>query len=244
MRRFIVVVLFAVFTCSLAHADEADLASAKAEFAIADRELNEQYQLTRKVLSESAFESLREEQRDWLRYRDARSTEAVRYDERLTPEGKEKDSAYFWKQMTQLTMNRTEMVEGWRDTRFDKPLTGRYADDYGGRMLLYQEDDRLYFLIDVVRGPTYHMGGIAGVAQINDELARYSDDDTENKEKETWVTFIIGGQRLKLITANARYYHGARAYFDGEYLRVDDLTAEEKKAVVNGEMDFSDATPR
>ena len=237
LRLTILYALLALFITGAAHAADQELDRVKAEFANADRELNEQYQLTRKALSESQFDALREEQRDWLRYRDARSNAAVHYEERSTPEGQEQSSVYFWQKMTDLTRQRTEMVKAWRDMRFDKPLTGRYADDYGGSMLLYQDDDKLYFLIEVVRGPTYHLGGITGIAQINGHMARYSDNDTENKKKETWVTFITGGQRLKLITANAHYYHGARAYFDGEYLRVADLTPQEKKAVIEGEIE-------
>ena len=237
MRQTILFALLASLITGAAHAADQELESAKAEFAEADRELNEQYQLTREALTESQFDSLREEQRDWLRYRDARSIQAVRYDERSTPEGEEKNTAYFWQVMAGLTKHRTKMVKAWRDTRSDKPLTGRYADDYGGSMLLLEQDNKLYFLIEVVRGPTYHLGGIAGIAEINGRLARYSDNDTENKKKETWITFITGGQRLKLITANAHYYHGARAYFDGEYLRVGDLTPEQKKAVIEGEIE-------
>lgn len=237
MKRLMLVVLFCSLSCGLAAAAEDELAKAKAEFVEADKQLNEEYQQTRKALKESRFEALREEQRAWLRYRDARSLAAVHYDDRSVPEGQEKTSPWYWQKMADLTQNRTEMVRAWRDKRrWDEPLTGRYADDYGGSMLLLQKDDKLYFLIEVVRGPTYHLGSIAGVAQLNSHLARYSDNDTENKKKETWVTFLTGGQRIKLITANAQYYHGARAYFDGDYLRVADLTAEEKKAVIAGEI--------
>lgn len=231
MWRYSVVLIGCLMVCGLARGSEESLAKAKADFAEADRLLNEAYQQTRKALDESQFDKLRQEQRAWLTYRDGRSVTAVHYEDRAVSEGEEKSSPAFWNMMAHLTRQRTEMVRAWRDTRRDKPLTGRYADDYGGRMLLLQQDDKLYFVIDVVRGPTYHMGHLSGIAQINGSLARFSDNDVHEHKKETWVTFITGEQRLHLITANSQYYCGARAYFDGKYLRVSDLTDEERKAV-------------
>ena len=233
MQRLTLVAFVCLSVCWNAWASEDDLARAKADFADADRQLNDEYQLTRKALRDSDFEALRDQQRDWLKYRDERSLEAVRYDQRSIPEGQEKSTAHYWQMMADLTRNRTEMVRGWRDIRADKPLTGRYSDDYGGTILLVEKDDRLYFAIDVVRGPTYHLGRISGSAQINGYLARYT-DNARDKDEETWVTFITGGRRLKVMTVNAQYYHGARAYFDGDYLRVDDLTDEQKQAVLDG----------
>lgn len=233
MRRVMIALWAGSMVAVPALASEEDLATAKAGYADADRALNEQYQQTRKALAEREFESLRTEQRAWIRYRDARSTAAVRYDVRSTPEGEEKSVAHYWQTMAGLTRARTVMVRAWRDNRSDKPLTGRYADDYGGSLMIVQKGDRLHFAMEVVRGPTYHTGAIRGVARINGALARYS-DNAVGKDEETWITFITGSRRLKVIAANSGYYHGARAYFDGDYLRVGDLTPEQTRAVLDG----------
>lgn len=77
--------------------------------------------------------------------------------------------------------------------------------------------------MEVVRGPTYHTGNLSGVMQVNGERARFSDGGGEDAEAgEAWLDWKqVDGQRIELEATNAQQYHGARAYFDGVYLRVD-----------------------
>ena len=56
----------------------------------------------------------------------------------------------------------------------------------------------------------------------------------------TNLSFNLDGKKLTLIGANTSYYQGARAYFDGDYVRVNRLSDKRKaqvlKAAESGEI--------
>ncbi|MFA9479719.1 hypothetical protein ACERK3_15640 [Phycisphaerales bacterium AB-hyl4] len=106
---------------------------------------------------------------------------------------------------------------------------GLWTDSNGGTLRVVDRGDTILFDLDVVRGPTEHVGYIAGQAERNRTLARFSDKDLHIPEKpeddaETWLSFIHRGDTLELVGANTLLYHGARAYFDGQYTRVEPLS--------------------
>lgn len=57
---------------------EKTLTGAQEAFAKLDRALNESYQKAKAILPEHLFEQVREEQRDWIAYRDQRAATAAR----------------------------------------------------------------------------------------------------------------------------------------------------------------------
>ena len=201
------------------------LAQAKAGFAKADKALNAAYAETKKALPDYEFAELREDQREWLKIRDERAEMTVHYEDRERPEGKEKESPVYWEAMTYLTETRIEILRGWRGVGDSETWTGRYIDGNGGLLEIVQEGEKIFFTLQVVRGPTYHNGAISGEAVKNMMMARHTDKNTADADKpkdfgETWLSFISEGRFLKIIGANTQYYHGARAYFDGDYIRV------------------------
>ena len=70
------------------------------------------------------------------------------------------------------------------------------------------------------------------MASWNTPLGWFSDKG-RNKEKpeESNLTFVSRGNVLEIIGANTSYYHGARAYFDGEYCKVGKLDEKQKAEV-------------
>jgi len=94
--------------------------------------------------------------------------------------------------------------------------------------------DSVTFLIDVVRGPTYHPGSPDGVAVWNGSSARFSLKE-DGKESETWLTFIKRDVRLEVIGENTSPFHEVRAYFKGKYSRLRELTDEDRKGIVSPE---------
>ena len=241
-RAFLLGWVAALFT-SLSDAQDEEtpekpqtLAEAKAEFAEADKALNDAYSKTKKALPEYEFEDLRKDQRGWLAYRDQRVFECLFFDHGVNAEkigkDKAKESPHYWAILADLTESRIAVLGGWRGIGDPDSLTGRYVDGYGGYMELVQDGDKLCFSIEVVRGPTYHLGRIGGVAKINANMARFSDagraeDIKAEDEDETWLTFIDRGRKIEVIGTNTLPYHGARAYFDGRYIRVAELTDKE-----------------
>ncbi|MDF1660084.1 MAG: hypothetical protein P1U58_20895 [Verrucomicrobiales bacterium] len=100
-------------------------------------------------------------------------------------------------------------------------------------MIDEREDGTLSFTCNAVRGASYHLGNIDGIATANEITARFS-TRPEGEEKETWLTFVQENDgRLRLIGENTSYFHGARAYFDGQYLRVRELTREDREEMAS-----------
>ena len=96
-----------------------------------------------------------------------------------------------------------------------------------------QRDGHLHFVIQCVRGPTSHVGGLAGIAAWNTSIGWFSDKGRDkDKTDETNLSFISRDKKLEIIGANTGYYHGARAYFDGTYVRVKSLDAKAQEKVI------------
>src|SRR4051812_41950136 len=133
------------------------LAEANTELVKADKALNEAWAAAKKALDESALAQLQVKQRRWLKYREDQARAANR--DNGEPEGKQ-SAAYFETSAT-LTQSRADWLRG-RMKNEDDSLTGLWIDSFGGTLEIVQEKDRLFFEIEVVRGPTFHMGSIAG----------------------------------------------------------------------------------
>jgi uncharacterized protein YecT (DUF1311 family) len=219
-----------------ASAQEKTLPEAKAAFATADHALNQSYQTAKTKLPEALFEQVREEQRNWIDYRDFRADASARL-EGGAEDGKEKASPEYWNAMTYLTETRVEILDAWtRIDQFSKTWEGVWIDGYGGILMIEQgEGPDLRFTCTAVRGASYHLGNIAGTAKANQSTARFA-TQAEGQDVETWLTFLQEDDgRLRIIGENTEYFHGARAYFDGQYLRVRELTAEDRKEIEEGE---------
>jgi uncharacterized protein YecT (DUF1311 family) len=207
----------------------------KADIAVADRKLNEVYQKAKASLSEWVFAELQEEQRTWIDYRDGRSEEVARFDGGAE-EGKEKLSSAYWESVLAETEGRIDTINGWMKwDQFAHEWEGVWTDGNGGWLyILENETGKFTFLIDVVRGPTYHLGSLDGVAVWNGSSARFSLKE-DGEELETWLTFIKRDVKLEVIGENTSPFHGVRAYFEGKYLRLRELTDEDRKLILSPE---------
>jgi len=146
------------------------------------------------------------------------------------PEGKQ--SAAYFETAAELTSSRAEWLRS-RVKNEDESLTGVWSDSFGGTIEIVQEKERLLFVISVVRGPTFHIGSLAGTARWNTPLGWFSDKGRDKeKTEESNVAFVSRGNVLEIIGANTSYYHGARAYFDGEYCKVAPLDEKKKAEVI------------
>jgi len=231
--------LFALVTLTVpAPAQETrELAAAQARFAAADRELNAVYRRARTELPEYRFEEIQEEQREWIGYRDQRSLDGARFDGGVTTEGAEKASPSYWDTAASLTETRTEILQGWLGAdSFVSEWEGVWSAGYGGLLYLRETgDDTVEFFLTVVRGPTYHLGQIGGAILTNGILGRFATEAAPGDPgEETWLTFLREDGRLRIVGVNTQYWHGARAYFDGQYIRIRELGPEDQEALDRG----------
>lgn len=230
---FLTVLCCAFFT-GICPAQEKKLTAgqAKALYEKQDGLLNEAWAAAKKALSESEFNQLKDDQRAWVEYRDylARSPLYTGVD---AQEELPLDSTEYLEAVAGLAEMRTRWLKGLLSEFSDDSLTGVWTDSYGGHIEIVEKDGQLHFSIECVRGPTSHVGGLDGSAVWNRPIGWFSDkgaDDTGDLEAN--LSFVLRNHRLEITGANTGHYHGARAYFDGEYVRVESLNAKRQKEIL------------
>ncbi|HYF35175.1 MAG TPA: lysozyme inhibitor LprI family protein [Prosthecobacter sp.] len=230
MNRFALLFLLLVSTV-LAQ----DASKARAAFDKADRGLNEAWAAVKKALPTTEVTALTADQRSWVAYRDhlARSPMFTGADGR---DEFSLDSAPYLEAAADLTKTRTEWLWGWIRYKDDDTLTGIWEDSYGGQVEIVQKDNQLHFSLTAVRGPTSHTGELSGIAKWNRPLGWFSDLATEPGKDggETNLAFVLRGQALEIIGANTGFYHGARAYFDGRYIKIAHLDSKAQAKLLKG----------
>lgn len=205
---------------------------ARAAFDAADKKLNEAWAAVKKVLDAGEFDRLKEDQRTWVEYRDylARSplyTGAGNGDELpLT-------SPDYLQAAADLAEVRTEFLRAVAKQEVVDSLTGVWSDSYGGHIEILEGDGRIYFILECVRGPTSHLGALAGQAAWNQTIGWFSNKGRDDgDDQETNLSWVLSGNRLEIKGANTSPYHGARAYFDGTYVKVAPLDAKAQSRVM------------
>ena len=208
---------------------------ARAKFEKADKALNAAWAAAKESLSESDFNKLKESQRGWVEYRDylARSptyTGADTQEEELAV-----DSPEYFEAAAELADMRTQWLNGLvREWNSEEGLTGVWTDSFGGTIKMVEKEGELYFIIECVRGPASHVGGLSGVAVWNNTIGWFSDEGREkDKEEVTNLSFILRDtKQLEIVGANTSHYHGLRAYFNGDYVKTGKLAPKAQAKVV------------
>jgi uncharacterized protein YecT (DUF1311 family) len=226
--HFLAALLFA----TLLSAEDLTLEQAKAKFTNADKVLNQAYAKAKSTLPEHLFTDLQQDQRGWIDFRDYRSEQAASFDGGAA-EGQEKATVEYWSSLAAITEERVRIIEGWTmHEAFAHEWEGVWSDGQGGLLAILQNaEGGFVFSLDVVRGPTYHIGHIGGVARWNGSTAHFSTPALDD-EGEAWLTFLKRSVKMEIIGENTSSFHGARAYFEGEYVRVAELTDEDRKAIL------------
>ena len=223
MIHRILALLLALTLCLRAEEKAPTLAEAKAAFAKADKELNTVWEKAKVELSETRFAQLRGEQRDWVEYRDNLATSPT-YSGESGDEAAAKNSPGYFSTAAALTEARTKWLRGLVSKAPLESMTGEWTDSYGGNVEIVEKDGKLHFVFNCVRGHSAHLGALAGIASWNETIGWFSDKGREkDKTDETNIAFILDGV-LRVHGANTQHYHGARAYFDGEYIKTGNLT--------------------
>lgn len=221
------------FILMLGIACGADLDDAKAKFAKQDAALNEVYAQLKKELSPERFAQLQQDQRTWVDHREFMA-------EWQEKEGQPETAVDRWELATALTEGRIDWLKAWSKLDQRKEgWAGRYSDGYNGVLEIVVKDGKTWFVLNVVRGPTFHVGGIGGEFRLNGRMGWF-ETKPDGAERPTWLTFRETYDKPGLITVegeNTSHFHGARAYFDGSYLWTGELTPEEQKKVIEGKFD-------
>lgn len=233
MNRTFAPFLFSLVIGSTAFAQEPTLASSQAEFASADQKLNTVYQEAMKTIPAWRIDDVKQEQREWLESRDLRAEQSAILDGGAEADAV-KSAPEYWSSLADSTLTRVTMLQAWMAIdSYTEEWQGVWQDGHGGWLGIIEQEDGLFdFAFEVVRGPTYHLGQIAGQAKWLGNTARFA-ITAEGADEETWITFLKENGRLKVIAENASYFLGARAYFDGTYLRTGLVTEDARESILN-----------
>lgn len=206
---------------------------AKAKFEKADKALNEAWAAAKAAMSEPQFNKLKESQRAWVEYRDYLARSPL-YSGADSQGELALDSPDYLSAAAELEDMRTKWLRALvKERGADETLTGIWTDSYGGTLQVVEQDGQLFFIIECVRGPTSHLGGLSGVAAWNQTIGWYSDKGVDKeKEEVTNLSFTLRDNQLEVIGANTGHYHGARAYFDGSYVKTGGLAAKAHAKIV------------
>lgn len=206
---------------------------AKAKFEKADKALNEAWAAAKGALSEGEFNKLKESQRSWVAYRDYLARSPL-YTGAESQEELPLESPDYLSAAAELEDARTEWLKGLiRDWDTEESITGNWSDSYGGTLQIVEKEGKLHFIVECVRGPTSHVGGLAGIAAWNQTIGWFSDAGREEgKEEVTNLSFVLRDRQIEITGANTSHYHGARAYFDGSYVKTGAVTAKQQAQVL------------
>ena len=219
------------FTGAVAEDKKLTAKEAKAKYDAADKALNAAWAEAKKVLLEPEFNALKEDQRAWVEHRDYLARSPM-YTGAETQDELPLTAPEYLEAAADLTDIRTEWLKGLvKDP--DGVMTGVWTDSYGGHVEIMEGEGKLHFIVECVRGPTSHLGGLAGIAEWNSPIGWFSDKGRdETKTDVTNLSFVMDGRKLKVVGANTGAYHGARAYFDGEYVKVRPLSGKDQAKVM------------
>jgi uncharacterized protein YecT (DUF1311 family) len=213
---------------------------ARAAWAKADGALNQAWEALRKAKPEAEFKALQEDQRTWLHYRDEMAQGGVFGTGGEPPDKAALQSPPYLTALTDLTNERVNWLQCLLKPLPTSPLTGVWSDSFGGNISIVEQGGRIYFTLNVVRGRSLHVGELSGFAAWNPPIGWFTDKGREKeKTDETNLSFVLRNERLQLTGANTSYYHGMRAHFDGDYMKVAELSAAEQKKVLQEAQDAS-----
>ena len=116
-------------------------------------------------------------------------------------------------------------------------MTGVWIDSYGGHIEIVEnkETETLAFIVSCARGPTSHTGELRGIADWNSSRLGWFKEkpSTDNPDMLACLTFIYrDDNRLEIVGASTSYHHGASAYFDGIYTKVETLSPKQQEEVL------------
>lgn len=222
-----VVMLLCLVTGAAALAQSNELAEIRAIYEADRAELERALAVAADILPEEHLRELLASQSAWLEAREEFALQAAFAESRVEREAAATVPGYWWA-LAAATAWRIDYVYAWvhtyaHDRAPASDWEGLWVDSWGGRVYIAgPEDGAIRFGIEVVRGPTYHMGEISGIAMVEGDTATFSVVPAEGFG-ETVITFVLVGPELLVAAENSSYFHGARAYFDGAYVRLGDV---------------------
>lgn len=198
------------------------LACLNRAYTAADRKLNTLYAELRRQLDTERAGELKEDSKKWIAYKEGLCAMQSEIESQGTDSGQqiaERDC------LLGMTRSRLEFLRRAFPVKpsHRRDSGGEYSDGTGGNMTLTFKQGNVYrFRIEVVRGPTVHIGEIEGDVDLRGSAPSATIEPVSEGEPPCIMTFQPRGRSIEITEGEGcRGYHGARAYFDGTYRLLD-----------------------
>ncbi|MCB1178520.1 MAG: DUF1311 domain-containing protein [Leptospiraceae bacterium] len=186
------------------------------KYKIADKDLNKTYKRIYSSLNKVKKKEIKENSISWIKYKDYQCD----YQKEMSSSKTSGEIAYFSCLLDQ-TLTRTKFLKSVYNSSLTDKVEGQYWDIYGGTLDIKKKGEAHELKINVVRGPTFHLGEISGIVEFKKEkfTAQLGEEDND-------PCFLTIETSVKIIDIKegkgCNLYHGAKAYFDGKYFKVKD----------------------
>ena len=210
------------------------------QFDTADQELNTTYRRLLKRLAPAIATEMREDSRNWIRMKEYNCGFRS---EMLREADEDQRRIEFLSCALGYTTARTEYLKrAFGQEGVAAKVAGMYDDGFDGSLewKAVKKDEKqssgqeFEFRIEVVRGPTAHLGEINGRVFISENnRGVYEERPNCSGIKNAALTqqepccrldFQLsenkGYRTIEVRETDCGYYHGARAYFDGRYRKI------------------------
>lgn len=212
------------------------------EFHKVDNSLNNVYKQLKNRIQPAVAQLMQKQSRNWIKYKEYQCGWQSQIET-----GKNNDSATYYKCLSELTRERTTYIKSAFSKRHNPAgLAGSYDDAFGGLLSIhslaksdpvvtrledplrgpvklpaFKEGTKYKFKIEVVRGPTAHIGEIEGEFIIQNGMGLYMEPAvSELSDGKCKLEFTMHVYSIAIREKQCGYYHGARAFFDGTFYRI------------------------
>lgn len=170
-------------------------------------------------------------QADWDQILAAESGVSSELDAPANPNPQEEESVDL-EYGAMLIKRRTSWIHGMMDhlKNGGDGLTGFWSDNRGGWMSLVDQNGVVCFSASCIRGSEHYHGHVRGQAVKNGNRAVFKATPIVDEEVE--IFFTVEGPWLCVEGTNTGVYHGDKAYFDGDYVKIAPLPPEKQKLVI------------
>lgn len=192
------------------------------QFTAADRRLNEVYKRLAAALDPPRRQDMQADSQTWIAYKEEHCLAIAVTNTGLT-ETKAKQHTEYVACLYELTSARTTYLQrAFGREGVTAALAGTYDDGVGGTLTLRRKHAETYaFHLSVVRGPTHHVGNFEDTVTLTATTTTFvQKNDCGGDTPCCRLTFTKRPWALKIDAESCEAWHGARAYFDGTYRKV------------------------
>lgn len=200
--------------CGEIKEEKGKLSCYKKEYERLDKTLNEVYQDIKKRIDKPLAEAMKRDSRSWIDRKEYFCADSLYTGDK---EAESKNSSYYSCLIDFTDSRISYLKKAFGREGIKTGLVGEYNDGDNGSLTISKNKNQFDFYLNVVRGPTHHLGEISGSLDTKKKEFKWRDI----KEGESCeLNFKLSDYTIDIKEVECSSFHGARAYFDGIYRKI------------------------